>query len=200
MPSVQDCGRAFALARRSRLARQLFTPSVISLFALASTFAACSDSPSPTEPQDAALASNSVTARAASVAYPLVTIQPQVTTIAVGSKMTLLAKLSEGNATWMGKLTTWRSSDTTILSVKTANWDVSGGDQGIFTAKKAGKVTITATTQSKTVGSMPVTVTSSPTGTTPPPTSTPSPAPQPTPTPTPIGGLTTHQPPATSRW
>ncbi len=193
MPSVQDCGRAFALARRSRLARRLFTPSVISLFALASTFAACSYSPSPTAPQDAALASNSVTARAAAVAYPIVTIQPKVTTIAVGSKVTLLAKLAEGNATWMGKLTTWHSSDTTILSVRTANWNGSGGDQGIFTAKKAGKVTITATTQSKTVGSMPVTVTGSSGGTTPPPTSTPSPTPQPTPTP-PIGGLTTHQP------
>lgn len=195
MPSVQDCGRAFALARRSGLARRLFTPSVISLFVLASTFAACSDSPSPspTAPQDAALASNSVTAHDASVAYPIVTIQPKVTSIAVGSKVTLLAKLSEGKATWMGKQTTWRSSDTTILSLKTANWNGSGGDQGIFTAKKAGKVTITATTQSKTVGSIAVTVTSSSGGSTPPPTSTPSPTPAPAPTP-PIGGLTTHQP------
>ena len=156
MPSAQDCGRAFALARRSRLARRIFTPSAISLFALASTFAACSDSPStPTAPHDAVLAGDVVSARAASVAYPIVTtIQPKVATIAVGSKVTLTAKLSEGSATWMGKETTWRSSDTTILSVATANWNGSGGDEGIFTGKKAGKVTITATTQSKTVGSM----------------------------------------------
>lgn len=194
MPSVQDCGRAFARARRSGLARRLFTPSAISMFAFASTFAACSDSPStPTAPQDAALASDAVNARAASVAYPIVTIQPKVTTLAVGAKATLTAKLSEGSATWMGKETTWRSSDTTILSVATANWGGSGGDEGIFTAKKAGKVTITATTQSKTVGSMAVTVTSSSGGSTTPAPTTPSPAPKPAPTP-PILAGSTHQP------
>ncbi len=194
MPSVQDCGRAFAPACRSRVARRLVSPSVISLFALASTFAACSDSPStPTGPRGAALAGNGVTAHAAAVAYPIVTIQPKVTTIAVGSKVTLLAKLSEGSATWMGKETTWRSSDTTILSVAIANWGGAGGDEGIFTGKKAGKVTITATTESQTVGSMAVTVTSSSSGSTTPPPTTSSPTPPPTPTP-PILAGSTHQP------
>jgi hypothetical protein len=196
MPSVQDCGRAFVRVRQSRLARRLFTPSAISLFALASTFAACSDSPStPTAPRDASLAGGDLTAHAASVAYPIVTIQPKVTTIAVGSKVTLTAKLSEGSATWMGKETTWRSSDTTVLSVKVTNWGGSGGDEGIFTAKKVGKATITATTESQTVGSMAVTVTSSSGGSTPPPptTTTPTPAPAPAPTP-PILAGTTHQP------
>jgi hypothetical protein len=196
MPSVQDCGRAFARARRSRLARQLFSPTAALCFTLASTFAACSDSPSTaTGPQDTPVASTNVIARDASVAYPIVTIEPTVTTLAVGSSVTLLAKLSEGSATWMGKETTWRSSDTAVLSVKIANWDGSGGDQGIFTGKKAGKATITATTESQTVGSMAVTVTSSSSGSTPAPTdpSTPAPAPAPTPTP-PILAGTTHQP------
>jgi Big-like domain-containing protein len=196
MPSVQDCGRAFARARWPRLARRLFTRSAISLFALASTFAACNDSPSPpTAPRDAALAGGDVTVHAASVAYPIVTIQPTVTTIAVGAKVTLRAKLSEGSASWMGKKTTWRSSDTTILSVAIANWGGAGGDEGIFTGKKAGKATITATTESQTVGSMAVTVTSTSSGSTPPPPTTPAPAPAPAPAPTPpILAGTTHQP------
>jgi hypothetical protein len=162
------------------------------MFALASTFAACNDSPSsPTEPQAAALGADGVTAHSASVGYPIVTIQPKLTSIAVGSKVTLLAKLSEGSATWMGTETTWRSSDTTVLSVKIANWGGSGGDQGIFTGKKVGKVTITATTESQTVGSMVVNVTSTSGGTTAPAPTSPAPAPAPT---TPILAGSTHQP------
>jgi hypothetical protein len=195
MPSVQDCGRAFARTRQSRLARQLFSPAAALCFTLVSTFAACSDSPSSaTAPRDVAIAGNNVNVHDASVAYPIVTIEPTVTTLAVGSSVTLLAKLSEGSATWMGKETTWRSSDTAVLAVKIANWGGAGGDQGIFTAKKAGKATITATTESQTVGSMAVTVTSSSSGgSTPAPTDPPTPTPTPAPTP-PILAGTTHQP------
>ena len=207
MPSVLDRGRAFARIRRSRLARQFVPPAAALCVALASTFVACSDSPSsPTAPHDAALASDAVEAHAAS-AGPTVRIQPATTSIAVGASVTLTAKLSEGNTTWMGKETTWRSSDTTILSVRTANWGGSGGDQGIFTGKKAGKVTITATTESETVGSMAVTVAGSSSSSggssgsstpapapKPAPAPAPAPAPKPAPAPAPVGSLTTHQP------
>ena len=159
MRSAHDCGRAFARARRSGSARRFIRPSAAFVVAVASVLAACNDSPSaPTAPQVAARSGNALVG-ATGVAYPIVGIQPQVSTLAVGAKVTLLAKLTDGNGvTWMGRETTWKSSDPTVLAVTMSDWGVEGGDKGSVTALKAGKATITATTESNTSQSLTITV------------------------------------------
>jgi Bacterial Ig-like domain (group 2) len=164
MRFAHDCGRAFARSRRSTRVRPGFIrPTVTTVVCgsiIAATFAAActSSSRDATGPIENAR-SASAAARTAAVAYPLVAIQPAVTTMVVGARVTLLAKLTAGNgATWMGKETGWKSSDATILSVTEANWGKATGDQGVVTALKAGKATVTATTQSGTSRAITITV------------------------------------------
>jgi hypothetical protein len=164
MRFAHDCGRAFAPARRSGSARPYYLPSAILLAAAGIAIGACSDTPTqPQEAQEAVRVGALGATEAVSLVYPLVSILPQTTTLAVGGKVTLLAKLAASNGTtWMSKESLWKSSDTTVLSVTTANWDGVGGDEGVVTAKKAGKATITATTQSNTIGTLTITVTAPP--------------------------------------
>jgi hypothetical protein len=161
MRSAHDCGRAFSRAHRSGSARRYqihSTAAIAVLLAGALTVAGCSDAPSPpTAPAAARAASATMDSRA--VAYPLVAIQPQQTTLAIGDTVHLQAKLTEGNGTtWMGRQTSWTSSDTTVLSVKTSNWGAAGGDAATVTGHKAGRATITATTESNTGGTLTITV------------------------------------------
>jgi hypothetical protein len=161
MRSAHDCGRAFSRAHRPGSARRFQIHSTAGLAVLLAgglALAGCSDAPPPPTAPAAARAA-SATADSLAVAYPLVAIQPQQTTLAIGDTAHLLAKLTAGSGSaWMGRQTSWKSSDTTVLSVKTSNWGVEGGDAATVTGRKAGRATITATTESNTAGTLTITV------------------------------------------
>jgi hypothetical protein len=157
MRFAHDCGCAFAQARRSNRARPGLVRTAAAAVVVGTILAACnSPSTEPTAPADAAQSSAVVAAQAAAVVYPIVTIQPVVKTLAVGGKATVSAKLSNASTSWSAHLTTWKSSDPTVISVTTTGWG--GADQGNLVGVKDGKATITGTTESGTVGSMVVTV------------------------------------------
>jgi Bacterial Ig-like domain (group 2) len=156
MRSAHDWGRAIARTRTHAAHRFTNVPLVF-ILAAGSVLGACSDT--PTAPQaDVARARESVREEVAGLAYPLVTIQPATTTMAVGAKVTLSAKLKAANAaTWNGRFLDWKSSNTAVVSVSTSG-GATGVAQVVATAHKAGTATITATTLSATTGTLTITV------------------------------------------
>jgi Bacterial Ig-like domain (group 2) len=178
MRSAHDWGRAFTRRGWSILSRPASIGSVILALAAGTLLAGCNESPEPTAPGVAARSAVLATASAqAAVKYPIVTIKPAVTTLAVGGKATITASLSNASTSWYGHFTTWKSSDPTVVSVTTTGWG--GADQGNLVGLKNGKATITGTTESNTVGSMTITVGTGGTTTT---------------TPAPVLGGTMHEP------
>jgi hypothetical protein len=124
---------------------------VLGVAALGLAAAACSDN----MPSEAASTPNmSLT----SAQYPLVTITPTPTTLAVGATMNVQAKLSDANTSWMGQTITWKSSDPTVLSVTVTGWGTQAGTVAHLTAHKVGTASLTATSQSNTSQTKTVTV------------------------------------------
>ena len=193
MRSAHDCGRAFTRRRRSILSHPASIGSVILAVAAGTLFAGCTESREATAPADVARSAVSATASAQSVAYPIVTIKPIVTTLAVGGKATISASLSNASTSWYGHYTAWKSSDPAVVSVTTTGWG--GADLGNLVGLKDGKATITGTTESNTVGSMTITVGTGATTSTPAPSTPPAPTTPPAPsTPAPVLGGTMHEP------
>lgn len=105
--------------------------------ALAAT--GCADHADPTNVAGPSLA---VTA---STAYPLVQIQPALDTISMGASRTLQAKLTNAKKSWIGTSITWTSSNAAVLRVSS---------KGVVTPVAPGTATVTATTESKTTGTL----------------------------------------------
>jgi hypothetical protein len=93
-------------------------------------------------------------ALATATAYPTVTIVGAPTSLAVGASDTLRATIKDSSGrTWTCTSCVWRSSDTTVLAIK--SWRSSAGySLASVTAKKGGSATVTATTSSNTSGSV----------------------------------------------
>lgn len=78
--------------------------------------------------------------------------------VPVGRRLALWVELHSGDAPpvfWPGRHITYALSDTTVASLANVNGSAGGGaDSAIVTGKRTGSVTLTATTESKTVGSV----------------------------------------------
>jgi hypothetical protein len=157
MRSAHDWGRGIMPTQRDNAHRSTIASAIL-VFVSSCLLAACSNAPSAPQSDAAARARESVSETVAGVAYPLVAIQPATKTLAVGGKLTLSAKLTEGSSdTWMGRFLTWKSSNTAVLAISTTGGS-SGVAETVVTAVKAGTATITATTQSLTSGTLTITV------------------------------------------
>jgi hypothetical protein len=165
MRSAHDWGRALGRPRRyavasGRSSRQHLALALVGLAAVA----ACSESSTApgvadnTSEQTAiARESNLITANG--IQYPLVGLTPNQSSMTVGAHVNFQARLTGGDGShWMGRYITWKSSNDAVVSITTANWGNRAGDNGDAIAHKNGTATITATTQSHTVGAITITV------------------------------------------
>jgi hypothetical protein len=130
-----------------RLARRLLASSLAGTL-LSLPLLSCSDN--STEPNDTAAAEAHLEI-VNGVAYPLVTITPAISSLGIGDTVRLSTTLrNSGGGTWTGCCITWKSSDTSIATVSS--------NTGVTVGRKAGQVTITATTLSNTSGTLTFTV------------------------------------------
>ncbi len=96
------------------------------------------------------------------VRYPLVAITPSTTTLAVGKVQKFTARLNNATgAPWTSCCSTWTSSNPSVLSVTMPDYGKAGADTAFVTGVAAGTATLTAETQSKTTGSLTITVSGS---------------------------------------
>jgi hypothetical protein len=127
----------------------------VSLAAAAVFVAACAGEPtSPTSLAPTAPAFSTSTS-----GDLLVTVAGYDGSLAVSASDTLRATIKDASGrTWTCTSCVWRSSDTTVLAIK--SWKNSAGSAlATITAKKAGTATISATTQSNSVGELTITTT-----------------------------------------
>jgi hypothetical protein len=153
MRPTYDRDRASARVPHRSIAISLLTVSV------AAALSACGDS--STAPSAHATSPEAREARAftiAGVTYPTVAIQGANTSLAIGSKESLTAKLATPTATWMGAYMTWTSSNTSVASISTSNQGNANGDIATITGVTSGTTTISATTESGTSESSTITV------------------------------------------
>ncbi len=120
----------------------------------------CGDSTTPPAalaPRDAAALP--VAQAMSAVRYPLVAITPSTTTLAVGKVQKFTARLNNATgAPWTSCCSTWTSSNPSVLSVTMPDYGKAGADTAFVTGVAAGTATLTAETQSKTTGSLTITV------------------------------------------
>ncbi len=176
MRTAHDWGRASARPHRSApVSRTSYYARAI-VCAAAATLVACnspssSDDTAATDPSGPVVSGNVSTRLEEStrsvvdgVAYPFVTVKPAATaTLSVGQQVTFYASLSEPNGNvWNSCCSTWTSSNPDIASVTVTGSGSSAGEHATVVAHKAGRVTVTATTQSNTSGTLTVTVGSAP--------------------------------------
>src|SRR5580704_6355816 len=153
MRPTYDRDRASARVPHRSIAISLLTVAV------AAALSACGDS--STAPSAHATSPEAREARAftiAGVTYPTVAIQGANTSLAIGSKESLTAKLATPTATWMGAYMTWTSSNTSVASISTSNQGNANGDIATITGVTSGTTTISATTESGTSESITITV------------------------------------------
>jgi hypothetical protein len=146
-------GRASARVHHRSIAISLLTAAV------AAVLSACGDS--TTAPAAVATAPEAREARAftiAGVTYPTVAIQGANTSLAIGGKESLQAKLATPTATWEGAYLIWTSSNPNAATVATSDQGWSTGDIATIVGVANGTTTISATTQSGTRASITITV------------------------------------------
>jgi hypothetical protein len=133
-------------------------PTIVTLAILC---AACSDSSSdPTSPnENGDMQREAVASVVGGVTYPLVALTPTLRSLKPNDSTLLQTKLTnEGGGSWTGQFITWKSSDTTILRVRTTGTGSKAGSVAHVKALRAGTATLSATTLSKTVGTTAIAV------------------------------------------
>ena len=136
-----------------------FHRAAAAVFALA-VAGACSESSrtAPTGPEKLISASPA--------AVSVYEITPKVDSLIVGQSVVLHQRLTDGKTIWIGQNVRWSVSDTTIARIVTSGCgNQQTGCVGTLTGKKAGTVTVTATTQFNTSKSISVRVVNQTTGT-----------------------------------
>jgi hypothetical protein len=129
--------------------------AILPIATLAILCAACSDTTSsPTSDTNR----EAVASIVGVVTYPLVSITPAITALKLNDSATVQAKLTNATSTWYGQQMTWTSSDPTIVKIRVTGTGTTAGSVAHLYGLKTGTVKITATTLSKTSGSVAITV------------------------------------------
>ncbi|HSY84911.1 MAG TPA: Ig-like domain-containing protein [Gemmatimonadaceae bacterium] len=152
MRPAYDRDRASARVPHRSIAISLLTVAV------AAALSACGDSATAPGATTTPEAREARAFTIAGVTYPTVAIQGANTSLAIGSKESLTAKLATPTATWMGAYMTWQSSNTSVASISTSNQGSTNGDIATVTGVASGTATISATTESGTSESITITV------------------------------------------